>query len=62
MGALKIGEEYVLRSLGGTSPWWTEDPIDEVMVYAGDRSNFTLCLGTTEPGGFESAGEQISGS
>ena len=55
LGALKVGEEYVLRSLGESWSWWTDDAIDQVMTYAGERCS--LGLGKTAAIDFASAGE-----
>jgi hypothetical protein len=55
--ALKIGEEYVLRYVGGTWPWWSEDTIDQVMMYAGSRGDLSLGLGMTESIELTSGGE-----
>lgn len=52
---LQVGREYVLRHLGGKWEWWSEDPIDEVMKYAGERGS--MGLGRTEGIEFKSGGE-----
>ncbi|KAL1594348.1 hypothetical protein SLS60_010108 [Paraconiothyrium brasiliense] len=41
-GKLSVGEEYVLRYLGGKWRWWTEDTIEEVLMYAGERGSMGL--------------------
>ena len=53
---LQVGREYILRILGGEWSWWTEDTIDEVMTYAGERGS--MGLGKTEAIKFASAGEE----
>jgi hypothetical protein len=49
---LEVGAEYVLRHLGETW-WWTEDAVDEVMNYLGERSSLGLMTAGT---GIEVAG------
>ncbi|CAF9918726.1 hypothetical protein IMSHALPRED_004389 [Imshaugia aleurites] len=39
---LRVGEEYVLRMPNSQWPWWSEDSVDEVMSYAGDRDSGQL--------------------
>lgn len=34
---MRVGQEYVLRHLGEMWEWWSEDMVDEVMKYAGER-------------------------
>ena len=53
---LQVGKEYILRILGGEWSWWTEDTVDEVMTYAGERGS--MGLGKTEAIKFASAGEE----
>ncbi|KAJ4359884.1 uncharacterized protein N0V89_000440 [Didymosphaeria variabile] len=53
-GKLSVGEEYVLRYVGGKWEWWTEDTIEEVMMYAGERGG----MGLTESGGIEIEGRE----
>ena len=50
-----VGREYVLRHLGGVWNWWSEDPIDEVMKYAGEGCS--MGLGSRKEIKFESGGE-----
>ena len=50
-----VGREYVLRHLGGAYTWWSEDPIDEVMKYAGE--GWSMGLGFRKEIEFESGGE-----
>ena len=52
---MQAGKEYVLRHLGEKWEWWSEDPIDEVMKYAGDRDG--MGLERTELIRFKSGGE-----
>ncbi|KAF2833772.1 hypothetical protein CC86DRAFT_365586 [Ophiobolus disseminans] len=51
---LKVGEEYILRHLGGQW-WWTEDTIDEIMTYLNSTTSVGLAM--TERIEFASAGE-----
>lgn len=39
---LKVGEEYILRMPDSQWSWWSEDSVDEVMRYAGDRDSGRL--------------------
>ncbi|CAD6579777.1 MAG: hypothetical protein ASARMPRED_009246 [Alectoria sarmentosa] len=39
---LRVGEEYILRMSDSQWPWWSEDSVDEVMKYAGDRESGRL--------------------
>ena len=39
---LKVGSQYILRLLDGEFPWWSEDTVDEIMEYAGDRGDGSL--------------------
>ena len=39
---LKVGSQYVLRLSDGEFPWWSEDTLDEIMEYAGDRGDGSL--------------------
>lgn len=39
---LKVGSQYVLRLLDGEFPWWSEDTVDKIMEYAGDRGDGSL--------------------
>lgn len=52
---MRVGQEYVLRHLGEMWEWWSEDTIDEVMKYAGERGG--MGLGRTEGIKFKSGGE-----
>ena len=52
---MRVGQEYVLRHLGETWEWWSEDTIDEVMKYAGERGEMGLVR--TEGIKFKSGGE-----
>ena len=52
---LRVGQEYVLRHLGAMWEWWSEDTIDEVMKYAGERG--WMGLVRTEGIKFKSGGE-----
>jgi hypothetical protein len=51
---LKVGEEYILRHLGGRW-WWSEDTIDEILAYLQMNSN--LGLVRTRNIDFEGGGE-----
>lgn len=52
---MRVGQEYGLRHLGEMWEWWSEDTIDEVMKYAGERGG--MGLGRTEGIKFVSGGE-----
>ena len=39
---LKVGSQYMLRLLDGEFLWWSEDTVDEIMEYAGDRGDGSL--------------------
>lgn len=39
---VKVGEEYILRMRDSQWTWWSEDSVDEVMRYAGDRDSGRL--------------------
>ncbi|KAG7005195.1 hypothetical protein G7Y79_00021g050620 [Physcia stellaris] len=52
---MRVGQEYVLRHLGERWEWWSEDLVDEVMEYAGERGG--MGLGRMEGITVESGGE-----
>lgn len=52
---MRLGQEYVVRHLGEIWEWWSEDTIDEVMRYAGERGG--MGLGRREGIKFKSGGE-----
>ena len=52
---MRVGQEYILRHLGEMWEWWSEDVIDEVMEYAGERGG--MGLGRMEGITIESGGE-----
>lgn len=39
---LKVGTQYILRLLDGEFSWWSEDTVDEIMEYAGERGDGSL--------------------
>ena len=39
---LKVGTQYILKLLDSEFPWWSEDTVDEIIKYAGDRGDGSL--------------------
>ena len=39
---MRVGRVYVLRHLGERWEWWSEDLVEEVMGYAGERGGMRL--------------------
>jgi hypothetical protein len=42
VGSLRVGEDYILRSLGARWSWWTEDTVENVTEYTGERGSMGL--------------------
>lgn len=53
----RVGEEYVLRHLGGRWGWWSEDTIDEVLKYTAERGDSMGLVRTGEEIEVEKGGE-----